>query len=151
MPTDFADPDAAARAYDVTLHRYFGDEQPHFDVVLLGLGEEGHTASLFPRSPALAERTRWTVPVTAPVNPPQRLTLTVPALIHATEIYFLVSGSSKTHALSQVLKPVADAILYPAAGMRSAAGAVIWWVDQDTAGEYLGTGRASDAIGNKEG
>jgi 6-phosphogluconolactonase len=151
MPTDFADPDAAARAYEATLHRYFGEGPPQFDLVLLGLGEEGHTASLFPRSPALAERTQWTVAVTAPVNPPRRLTLTVPALVHAGAIYFLVAGSSKAHAFSQVLKPTADPTLYPAAGIRSDAGTVIWWVDQDAAGEYRGAARVSGAIGNKEG
>jgi 6-phosphogluconolactonase len=146
MPTDFADPDAAARAYDATLHRYFEDGPPRFDLVLLGLGEEGHTASLFPRSPALAERTRWTAAVTAPVNPPRRLTLTMPALVHAAAIYFLVAGSSKAHPLSQVLKTTADPILYPAAGIRSDEGTVIWWVDQDAAGEYRGAGRTSKTV-----
>lgn len=150
MPTDFADPDAAARAYDATLHRYFGDRPPRFDLVLLGLGEEGHTASLFPRSPALAERTRWTCAVTAPVNPPRRLTLTIPALHHAAAIYFLVAGSSKAHALSEVLKATADPTLYPAIGIRSDAGTVIWWVDQDAAGEYRSSAPGSSAIGNKE-
>jgi 6-phosphogluconolactonase len=151
MPTDFADPNAAARAYDATLQHYFGDGPPQFDLVLLGLGEEGHTASLFPRSPALAERTRWTVAVTAPADPPRRLTLTMPALVHAATIHFLVAGSNKAHALSQVLKASADPTLYPAAGVQSDAGMVIWWVDQDAAGEYRGTGQASGAIGNKEG
>jgi 6-phosphogluconolactonase len=151
MPTEFADPDAAARAYDVTLHRYFEDGSPQFDLVLLGLGEEGHTASLFPRSPALAERTQWTVAVTAPVNPPRRLTLTMPALVHAAATYVLVAGSSKAHALSQVLTATADPTLYPAAGIRFNAGTVIWWVDQDAAGEYRDAGQGRGAIGNKEG
>jgi len=135
MPTDFEDPEAAARAYEVTLRDYFAGGPPRFDLVLLGLGEEGHTASLFPRSPALAERTRWTAAVTAPADPPVRLTLTLPALSHAAAIYFLVAGSKKAHALSQVLSPSADPNVYPAAAVRSDSGAVTWWVDQPAARE----------------
>jgi 6-phosphogluconolactonase len=142
MPTESADPDAAARAYDATLRHYFGDGSPRFDLVLLGLGEDGHTASLFPRSPALAERTRWTVAVKAPVNPSRRLTLTMPALAHAGAIYFLAAGPSKARALSQVLEPGADASLYPAAGVRSGAGTVVWWVDQRAAGDNRGPSAA---------
>jgi 6-phosphogluconolactonase len=135
MPTDLADPDSAARVYEATLREYFGGGPPRFDVVLLGLGEEGHTASLFPRSPALVERTRWTVAVTAPADPPMRLTLTLPVLTQAAAIYFLVAGSKKAHALSQVLSPTADPNIYPAAAVRSDAGAVTWWVDQPAARE----------------
>jgi 6-phosphogluconolactonase len=83
MPTHFSDPDAAARDYEKTLKSYFPENLPGFDLVLLGLGEEGHTASLFPRSPALEETSRWVVAVKAPVEPPLHLTLTLPALAHA--------------------------------------------------------------------
>ena len=82
---------------------YFGSDWPHFDLVLLGLGEEGHTASLFPGSPALGERTRWVVAVKAPAEPPTRLTLTLPALTRAANIYVLVAGSKKAGALQHVL------------------------------------------------
>lgn len=135
MPTDLANPEAAARAYEATLRHYFAGGPPRFDLVLLGLGEEGHTASLFPRSPALAERTRWTVAVTAPIDPPMRLTLTLPALTRAAVIYFVVAGSKKAHALSQVLSPTADPNVYPAAAVRPDTGAVTWWVDQPAARE----------------
>jgi 6-phosphogluconolactonase len=135
MPTDFANPEAAARAYEATLRDYFAGDAPRFDLVLLGLGEEGHTASLFPRSAALAERTRWTVAVTATADPPMRLTLTLAALTQAAAIYFLVAGSKKAHALSHVLSPAADPDVYPAAAVRPAAGAVTWWVDQPAARE----------------
>jgi len=135
MPTDFADPDTAARTYEAMLHDYFAGRPPRFDLVLLGLGEEGHTASLFPRSHALAERTRWTVAVTAPADPPVRLTLTLPALMHGTAIYFLVAGSKKAHALSQVLSPTADPNVFPAAAVRPEAGVVTWFVDRAAARE----------------
>ena len=80
MPTHLAAADAAAREYEATLRRYFASESPHFDLMLLGLGTEGHTASLFPGSSALGERARWVVAVTVPAEPPVRLTLTWPAL-----------------------------------------------------------------------
>ncbi len=99
MPTELRDPDVAARDYEKTLRGYFSKDWPRFDLVLLGIGEEGHTASLFPGSPALEETRRGVVAVKAPVEPPQRLTLTLPALTHAANVYFLVSGSNKAQAL----------------------------------------------------
>src|SRR5688572_24616891 len=79
MPTQFASPEDAARDYERTLRNYFGTDWPHFDLLLLGIGKEGHTASLFPGSRALRERTRWVAAVETPANPSLRLTLTLPA------------------------------------------------------------------------
>jgi 6-phosphogluconolactonase len=135
MPTQFPSPDAAARDYEGTLRGYFGSDWPHFDLILLGLGEEGHTASLFPGSPALGERTRWVVAVKAPAEPPMRLTLTLPALTRAANISVLVAGSKKTGALHHVLTGTADPNTYPAAGVRSTEGTLIWWVDREAAGQ----------------
>jgi 6-phosphogluconolactonase len=147
MPTHFPSPDDAARDYERTLRGYFGNDWPHFDLILLGLGEEGHTASLFPGSMALGERTRWVVAVTAPAKPPMRLTLTLPALTRATDIYVLVSGSKKTGALQHVLTGTPDPNTYPAAGLRSAEGTLIWWVDREAAGQpaLVATPRHGDA------
>jgi len=131
MPTHFSDPDVAARDYEATLRSYFSGEPPEFDLVLLGLGPEGHTASLFPGSPALAEPERWVVAVTAPADPPSRLTLTFPVLNRAANTYFLVTGSNKARALRDILTGTADPNTCPAAGVRLAAGALIWWVDRD--------------------
>jgi 6-phosphogluconolactonase len=131
MPTGFPSADAAARDYERSLRSYFASDWPHFDVILLGLGEEGHTASLFPGSPALGERTRWVVAVKAPAEPPMRLTLTLPALIGAANIYVLVAGSNKADALNHVLAETPDPNTYPAAGVRRTAGTLIWWVDRD--------------------
>lgn len=133
MPTHFAAADAAARDYEATLRRYFAGESPRFDLVLLGLGPEGHTASLFPGSPALEERTRWVVAVTAPAEPPLRLTLTLPALTRSARTFFLVTGSDKAQALHHVLAGPADPNTCPAAGLRPADGTVTWWVDRDAA------------------
>ena len=137
MPTHFSSPDAAARNYEATLRAFFAGERPRFDLVLLGLGAEGHTASLFPGSPVLAETTRWVRAVSAPVDPPMRLTLTWPALTSASNIYVLVAGSNKAHALSQVIGEAPDPIVYPAARIRLSEGAVIWWVDKEAAGDLV--------------
>jgi 6-phosphogluconolactonase len=138
IPTRFPSSDAAAREYEKTLRNYFGTEWPHFDLVLLGLGEEGHTASLFPGSEALQEQTRWVVAVNTPANPPLRLTLTLPALTRAANIYVLVTGSKKASALHHVLADVIDPNTYPAAGVRLTEGTLIWWVDRESRGTTVG-------------
>jgi 6-phosphogluconolactonase len=141
MRTDFSAPDAAARDYERTLRSRFPSAWPRFDLTLLGFGPEGHTASLFPQSPALDERTRWVLPVPDPPNPPMRLTLTLPVFSRSAHAFFLVSGSSKATALRQVLGGTADAHVYPAAGVRLAEGTPIWWVDREAAGSLGGSGR----------
>jgi 6-phosphogluconolactonase len=133
MPTHFSEPELGAKDYEKTLRAYFSKEWPRFDLVLLGMGEEGHTASLFPRSSALEEKKRWVIPVNAPAEPPLRLTLTLPVLTHATNIHFLVAGSTKAEALHQVLTGSPDPKNYPAAGVRPVQGTVIWWVDRQAA------------------
>ena len=134
MPTGLPDPDMAARDYEKTLRRHFLKAWPRFDLVLLGLGEEGHTASLFPESPALEETRRWVVAVKVPAEPPLRLTLTLPALTQAANVYFLVTGADKTRALRHVLYGPPDPKNYPASGVRLAQGTAIWWVDGEAAG-----------------
>ena len=136
MPTHFPSPADAARDYERTLRNYFGNDSSHFDLILLGLGEEGHTASLFPGSPALEEQTRWVVAVKAPAAPPLRLTLTLPALTRAANIYVLVTGSTKARALHDVLTGVPEPDTHPAAGVRFTEGRVIWWVDREAAGRW---------------
>jgi 6-phosphogluconolactonase len=133
MPAELSDPDTAARDYEETLRNYFSRDWPRFDLVLLGIGEEGHTASLFPGSPALEETKRWVVAVKVPAEPPRRLTLTLPALSHAANVYFLVTGSNKAQALHNILNRPPDPKNYPASGVRLARGTVIWWVDREAA------------------
>jgi 6-phosphogluconolactonase len=134
MPTHFPSPDAAARDYEATLRGFFADQRACFDLVLLGLGAEGHTASLFPGSPVLAETTRWVRAASAPADPPTRLTLTWPALTGARNIYVLVAGSNKAHALGHVFGDAPDPRVYPASRIRLAEGSVIWWVDREAVG-----------------
>ena len=133
MPTHLSSPEAAAHEYERTLRAEAGQHGPAFDLMLLGMGEEGHTASLFPGSAALQETTRWVVAVTVPAAPATRLTLTLPAIAAAARIFVLVSGAAKAGALAHVLNPEADPDEYPAAGLRSASGLVTWWVDRAAA------------------
>ena len=133
MPTELSGPDTAARDYEETLRNYFSRDWPRFDLVFLGIGEEGHTASLFPGSPALEETKRWVVAVKVQAEPPRRLTLTLPALSHAANVYFLVTGSNKAQALRNILNRSPDPKNYPASGVRLSQGTVIWWVDREAA------------------
>jgi 6-phosphogluconolactonase len=137
MPTHLSDPDAAARDYETTLRSYCAGGLPDLDLVLLGLGPEGHTASLFPGSSALIEPMRWVLAVTAPADPPLRLTLTFRVLNQAANAYFLVTGSNKARALHQILTGTADPNTCPAAGVRLASGTLIWWVDRDAAAQQV--------------
>jgi 6-phosphogluconolactonase len=133
MPTHLPSPEAAAQDYERTLRAEARHHRPPFDLMFLGMGEDGHTASLFPRSPALRETTRWVVAATVPAQPSTRLTLTLPAIATAARIFVLVSGRAKASALAHVLSPGADPYDYPAAGLPPASGVVTWWVDRDAA------------------
>ena len=108
IATGGADPAASARAYEQELKHFYGAERldpsrPLFDVVLLGLGEDGHTASLFPDSPNLQERVRWTA-VAHPAGLEARITLTYPALESTAAAAFLVSGRGKQAILRRFLR-----------------------------------------------
>lgn len=134
MPTDLPDPDKAARAYESILKAYFGPREPRFDLILLGMGEEGHTASLFPGSPALDEPELWVVAVHAPVQPPVRLSLSLRVLNLAESVFFLVAGAKKAPALLRALFPAE--VPSPAARVRPNDGQVVWWADP-AAAEFL--------------
>jgi 6-phosphogluconolactonase len=99
VPTVSAPPDKSAEAYEADLRSYF-DAAPEFDLQLLGLGPEEHTASLFPGSSALEENQRWVLPVTAPATPPQRLTLTPVVLNRGRNTTFLVAGKDKREIIA---------------------------------------------------
>ena len=132
MPTVLGEPSEAAAEYERTLRSHFDTEWPQFDLVLLGIGDDGHTASLFPRSPALDEASRWVVATTAPVEPRGRLTLTLPALTHARAIFVVVAGSSKADALRCALADGPDPGC-PASLIRTAHTPVVWWADAEAA------------------
>jgi 6-phosphogluconolactonase len=129
MPTGPADPGEAAIAYEKTLREFFG-ERLEFDLLFLGIGVEGHTASLFPDSPALAETERVVVSVRVPAEPPQRLTLTYPILNRSRNIFFLAEGAKKREIIAEIRRePETAESRYPAARIRP-AGRLIWFLDE---------------------
>jgi len=136
-----ADHEAAAHAYERALVTALGSP-PVFDLVLLGMGPDGHTASLFPGSPALAETTRWVVanPVTSPLvhGSTTRITLTAPALNAARKIWFLVAGADKAATLAQVLEGPRDPTRYPSQLIAPGSGDLVWFVDAAAAASLRG-------------
>ncbi len=140
------DPNANAVSYENELRQFFaGESWPNFDLVLLGMGADGHTASLFPNSGALAETSRWAIAASSDQLPQQRITLTLPVLNHAQRVMFLVTGKEKAARLAQVVSGgTADAPL-PAQLIRAGNGndgsdvddgaprSLEWLVDRDAA------------------
>ena len=112
-----------------------GGELPSFDLMLLGMGTDGHTASIFAGSPAMDERVEFVMAVKPPAPLSTRITLTPPVINNSKRIIFLVSGESKASALKGVLGDGPEEL--PARMTRSAKGAVKWIVDKAAAREYL--------------
>jgi 6-phosphogluconolactonase len=124
-------PEEAARAYEQTLKSYYGaatldPARPVFDIALLGLGPDGHTASLFPGTTVLEERRRWVAEVVG-AKPEVRITLTYPVLETSRHTAFLVAGADKREALARVM--AGDREL-PAARL-SPVGELVWFVDEE--------------------
>ncbi len=133
IPTD-GDPAANARRYEKKLREFFGEvEWPRFDLVFLGLGEDAHTASLFPETEALHEIKAWVVANWVEKLGSWRITLTAPAINHAANILFLITGSSKAKALSAVLNGPRNAFELPAQMIQPVDGSLEWLVDKDSA------------------
>lgn len=131
VPTHFADPVDAAEAYEAELKDYYGADQlqlarPLFDIILLGLGTDGHTASLFPNDPTLGERHAWTRVVTAG-QPERRITLTYPALESVSAAAFLVTGAEKRPMVERLLQ--GDWTI-PAGRLNPTNGSVFIFTDQ---------------------
>jgi 6-phosphogluconolactonase len=133
MPTHRKHAADAALDYERYMRAEFGGEWPQFDVILLGMGQDGHVASLFPGSPALDEKKRWVVSVQTPAEPATRLTFTLPVINAATDVCLLVSGKNKATALTNVLCKRVDARKCPASAVRPTSGQLIWWVDEAAA------------------
>ncbi|MFZ1082606.1 MAG: 6-phosphogluconolactonase [Candidatus Kryptoniota bacterium] len=140
IPTDYSNPEEAAQTYETELRKYFSSEGDTFDLVLLGMGKEGHTASLFPGSPALDEKKKWAAAIEVQATPSKRITLTFPILNRASEIYFIISGADKVEALEKVARQSASGMdgradfhVYPASGILPTNGKLVWWIDQTVA------------------
>ena len=122
------DPEKAAVEYERELRALLGSEG--LDLVLLGLGEDGHTASLFPGQAAVHETVRWVVALPAPDGTMWRVTMTPPVLNAARNVTFVVSGPGKALRLKQVLEGPYTPDLLPAQAIRPVQGRLTWMVDQ---------------------
>lgn len=129
MPVEESSPERAAERYEGHLREFLGT-MPRFDLILLGMGADGHTASLFPSTPALAERKRWVTVGEAPTEPRIRLTLTLPVLNAGKCVYFLVTGIDKAEGVRSVL--IENAPL-PAGLVNPRGGELMWWLDWESA------------------
>jgi len=122
-------PDAAAVAYDKILKEFFQVEGPGFDLILLGMGENAHTASLFPYTSALTEHTAWVKGLYIEEVKMNRLTLTAPFINMAREIVFIVFGANKAQTLHEVLEGDRDIQLKPAQLIVPVDGNLRWFLD----------------------
>ena len=139
MACESGGPADAAQRYADTLRAYFDGAEALFDVTLLGLGADGHVASLFPDDDAVDAPNGWVMATEAPPSSPvaPRLTLTLPALNASRLVLFLVAGASKREALRRVLRPTDPEAPLPAARVRP-VGDLAWYVDRAALGDDEG-------------
>ena len=138
IPSENQDAAAAADAYEQILREFFAvapGEFPRFDMILLGLGPDGHTASLFPETAALQETSRLVVANWVEKLKTSRITFTLPVLNAARCVAFLVSGTDKAAVLHEVLEGNATAEKYPSKLVQPSEGKLIWFVDRAAASE----------------
>jgi 6-phosphogluconolactonase len=136
------EPQEAAADYDRVLHSYFGDAPsgdaspgPTFDLVLLGMGDDGHTLSLFPGTEVVHEETAWTAAYFLTKQDMYRLTLTAPIVNRAKCVLFLVAGPKKAEPLREVLQGTYNPDLYPSQVIKPTNGELIWLVDEKAAAD----------------
>lgn len=136
VPTEIGDAAQAAAAYEADIRRDFNlmpGEWPRFDLILLGMGPDGHTASLFPHTAALHERYRVVVANEVPQLQTTRITLTAPAINAAANVAFVVGGADKADALVAVLEGSPQPEQYPSQLVQPSAGNLFWLLDQAAA------------------
>lgn len=136
MPTDGTTPAADAQKHEAQLHEFFGTkmgEFPSFDIILLGIGDDAHTASLFPQTEALQVQNHLVTVGNKDGQP--RITFTAPLINRARCVIFLVAGANKQPALAQIFAPEADSLTYPARLIQPQGK--LWWLLDESAGEQL--------------
>ncbi len=138
IPAENPDAVAAAEAYEQTVRKFFAldsGELPRFDLILLGMGPDGHTASLFPESAALQEKSRLVVANWVEKLKTSRITFTLPVLNAARCVAFLVSGADKAAVLHEVLEGSDPAEKYPSKLVQPTNGKLIWFLDRAAASQ----------------
>jgi 6-phosphogluconolactonase len=146
MAAEQPDLESAAEDYARTLERVLGTaarQCPRLDLIFLGMGADGHTASLFPASPALEETRHWVRPNSSPHVSLPRLTLTYPILNAASEVIFLVVGEDKAQMVQAVLEGPSRPRELPAQGVHPADGRVSWYLDHAAAGRLRNQPRST--------
>ncbi|TWF33628.1 6-phosphogluconolactonase [Chitinophaga polysaccharea] len=133
MRTDIS-PEASATAYEQTLKSYFGKEDITFDLVLLGMGDDGHTLSLFPGTPVVHEKKAWVTSFFLEAQNMYRITLTAPVVNRAACVLFLTTGANKAITLKNVIEGTFDAEKFPSQLIRPEEGELHWFVDEAAAG-----------------
>jgi 6-phosphogluconolactonase len=123
----------AAGEYESTIKNFFKEEPPRFDLILLGLGINGHTASLFPWNDVVPDNTRLVKEVYVVEQKMFRITMTAPLINHAYNIIFLVSGDDKAEILNKVLTASYQPDKYPAQLIKPVNGNLCWYVDRQAA------------------
>jgi 6-phosphogluconolactonase len=132
MRTDIA-PEQSAAEYEQILRKYFKDEELTFDLVLLGMGDDGHTLSLFPGMPVVHEEEAWVKAFFLPSQDMYRITLTAPVVNDAACVLFLTTGANKALTLKSVIEGTFDADKYPSQLIRPQEGELHWFVDEAAA------------------
>lgn len=129
--------DESALEYEKTLHKYFSGDGPTFDLALLGMGNDGHTLSLFPGQPQVHEHDKWVVASQAPEPPVERISLTAGVVNRSQCIAFLVAGKSKAVILDKVIRSKYDPDLYPAQLIKNNPVNIHLFTDRDAIAEVL--------------
>jgi len=142
IDTEEATLEMAAERYEADIRQFFNtacdDKIPKFDLIMLGIGEDGHTASLFPGAPSLKEEQRLTIPVIAVKPPHKRISLTLPVLNNARRIMFLVTGSEKAGIVREIVEESESRL--PASLVRRRARSAYLVIDEGAASLLSGTG-----------
>ncbi|HVU97122.1 MAG TPA: 6-phosphogluconolactonase [Puia sp.] len=133
MRTDI-DPTASAAEYEKICHQYFDNTATSFDLVLLGMGDDGHTLSLFPGMPVIHEEKLWTTAFWLQAQDMYRITLTRTLVNRSACVVFLTAGAKKAHALKEVLKGAPNPDLYPSQVIKP-VGELHWFVDEAAAAD----------------
>ncbi|MCC9138344.1 6-phosphogluconolactonase [Pontibacter silvestris] len=133
MWKDNMEPEAFAQQYEQQLQKHFGQQAPEFDLILLGMGDDGHTASLFPGTEVLHEESHLVQAYYLEPQSMYRITLTAPLINQAKAICFLTFGSNKASALFEVLEGERNPEKYPSQLIKPQHGKVHWFVDENAA------------------
>ena len=127
------EPEVFAQQYEEILRQYFDQKGPGFDLIFLGLGDDGHTASLFPGTAVLQEKTKWVQAYYLEPQQMHRITLTAPFINQARQVVVLTFGEKKANTLYEILEGERNPVKYPAQLIRPLSGEILWFVDEAAA------------------